>query len=77
MKKIMKKKTKARTITKNMEFSEILKKYPELAEVFIEEGMHCIGCPMAGQETIGQGCKAHGINADKLIEKLNKKLKKT
>jgi hybrid cluster-associated redox disulfide protein len=63
-------------INKKMTFAEVMKKYPETAEIFIEEGLHCIGCPMAMMETIEDGCKAHDINADKLIKKLNKKLKK-
>lgn len=59
-----------------MSFAEVLKKFPETAEVFMKEGLHCIGCPMAMMETIEDGCKAHSINVDKLIEKINKKLKK-
>lgn len=69
----MKKITK---ISKKMSFSELLGKYPETAEIFQEEGMHCFGCPMAMSETIEQGCLAHGINPDKLIEKINRKIKK-
>lgn len=45
-------------------------------EVLMDSGMGCIGCPMAMQETIEEGCKAHGMSnkdIDKLIEKLNKK----
>ncbi len=44
-------------------------------EILFDSGMSCIGCPMAMQETIGQGCKAHGMNKkeiEELIEKLNK-----
>jgi len=62
-------------ITKNMTFKEVIEKYPETAEIFFNEGMHCIGCPMASQEKIGQGCEVHGIDADKLIKKLNKVIK--
>jgi len=53
-----------------------LKKYPEAAEIFIQEGLHCIGCPFAMMETIEDGCKAHNINPDKLVEKINKAIKK-
>ncbi len=64
-------------ITKNSLIGEILKEYPELAETLIEIGLHCIGCPMMSQETIEQGCRAHGMSdkeIDKLIEILNKKV---
>ena len=71
MKKIKGKKKKG-LITKNMSFSKVLGKYPKTAEVLMGEGMYCIGCPMSNDETIEQGCSAHGINADKIVEKLNK-----
>jgi len=70
------KKTKTKEkITKNMSFSEILEKFPEATETLLESGMHCIGCPMAMQETLEQGSITHGIDADKLVKELNKKLK--
>ncbi len=47
---------------------------PELIEILLESGMHCIGCPMSSQETIEQGAIAHGINPETLINKLNKKI---
>ena len=73
----MKKKTsKKKLITSKMTFSSVLKKYPETAEIFLEEGMHCVGCPMAASESIEQGCKAHGLNPDKIVEMLNRKLLK-
>ncbi|MDP3027282.1 MAG: DUF1858 domain-containing protein [Nanoarchaeota archaeon] len=67
------KKTKTKEkITKKMSFSEILEKFPEAAETLFESGMHCCGCPMSANESLEQGAIAHGINPDKLIEKLNK-----
>lgn len=62
-------------ITKNMKIDEVLKKYPETAEVFGKHGFHCIGCAAASFETLAQGAMAHGINVDKLIEDLNKATK--
>lgn len=72
----MKKSTKKVLITKKMKFSEIMEKYPETAEVFMNAGMHCFGCGMANIETIEQGCLSHGLKPEKIIEKLNKKIKK-
>ena len=63
-------------ITEKTPLNEILRINPEAAEILFEEGMMCIGCPMAQQETIEQGCKAHGMkqkDIDNLINKLNKK----
>ncbi len=56
--------------------SEILRRKPEAARKLIEAGMHCVGCPMAMQETLEQGCLGHGMTKkqiDKLVKELNKK----
>ena len=64
-------------INKKMSFSEIMKANPEAPEVLMKEGMFCCGCPMSMQESLEQGAAAHGIDADKIVEKLNKeKIKK-
>jgi len=74
------KKTKKKTsskkdiITKNMSFAEIMQKHPDAAMMLIEKGMHCMGCGMAAYETLEQGAAMHGINANKLVKELNKKL---
>lgn len=57
-----------------MSFAELVKNHPELIEVLLDKGMHCIGCPMSQMETLEQGAVAHGLDADKLVEELNKKL---
>lgn len=61
-------------ITKKTKISEIVKINPKAKEILFEEGMHCIGCPMAQQETLEEGCLAHGMEEKKIkqiIKKLN------
>ena len=61
-------------ITKNTKISEIVEKKPEAVEILFEAGMSCVGCPMAQQETLEQGCLAHGMGEEKineLVERLN------
>jgi hydroxylamine reductase len=63
-------------ITKKTRMSKILEEKPKVAKLLIETGMHCVGCPMAMQETLEQGCLAHGMNKkeiDELVKELNKK----
>ena len=63
-------------ITKDMTFSNLIQKKPDAAGILFEKGMMCVGCAAATNETIEQGCKAHGMNEKeikKLIEELNKK----
>ncbi|MBL7170071.1 MAG: DUF1858 domain-containing protein [Candidatus Aenigmarchaeota archaeon] len=59
-----------------MPISEVVAKHPETTETFLEHGMGCFGCGMAQFETIEQGATAHGINLKKLMEDLNKVIKK-
>lgn len=63
-------------ITKEMAIGEVVNKYPQTAEVFFNHGLHCIGCAASNFENIGQGCEAHGIDADKLVNDLNKAIAK-
>lgn len=64
----------AAKINKKMTFAEIMEKFPEAGEVLFENGMHCIGCGMAMYESLEQGAIAHGIDADKIVSEINKKL---
>lgn len=61
-------------VTKNTTIDEVLKMDMDTSKYFLEIGMHCLGCPMSRRETIEQACRAHGTDADKLIENLNKHL---
>lgn len=68
-------KSKNFEITKKSKFSEIIRD-EEAREILMEKGMHCFGCPMAMSETLEQGALAHGLDADKLVQEINKKKKK-
>ena len=57
---------------KDTRIGEILEKAPEKAEILLEIGMHCLGCPASQMETLEEACEVHGIDADELVEKLNK-----
>ena len=59
------------TVTKEMSIGEVLRAGMGTARIFMEFGMHCLGCPHATAEAIADACAAHGTDADKLVEKLN------
>lgn len=59
------------TITKDMTISQLLMLDPGCAEVLMEAGMHCIGCPASAGESIEQAAAVHGLDADKLLNDLN------
>lgn len=58
-------------ITKDTIIGEILDIDSTTAPLFMEIGMHCLGCPASRGETIEEACMVHGVNADELVEKLN------
>ena len=58
-------------IEKTIKIGELLESYPEKADILLEAGMHCLGCPASQAETIEEACEVHGIDVDELIEKLN------
>ena len=58
-------------ITKDTIIGDILDMDFEVAPYFLDMGMHCLGCPSARGETVGQACEVHGVDADELVEKLN------
>lgn len=59
------------TVNKQMSIGQILNMDRGTARIFMEFGMHCLGCPHATAEAISDACAAHGADADKLVEKLN------
>ena len=43
-------------IEKDTIIGDVLDLAPETAPLFIEIGMHCLGCPSARSETVEQAC---------------------
>ena len=62
-------------ITKKSTIAKIVEEKPEAIELLLDAGMMCVGCRMAQQETLEQGCQVHGMS-DKEIDKLVKKIEK-
>ena len=58
-------------IEKTMLIGELLNKYPEKADILLEAGMHCLGCPAAQGESLEEACAVHGIDVEALVTKLN------
>jgi hybrid cluster-associated redox disulfide protein len=59
------------SITKEMPIGDVVKSYPETVPVFMQHGLHCIGCAVAAFESIEEGATAHGIDVDALMKDLN------
>lgn len=59
-------------IAKEMTIGEVIRKYPQAAEILMGFGMGCVGCPSAQAETLEEAAQVHGFNIDDLMEALNK-----
>ena len=60
-------------VTKDMLISEVLEQGDanKIADILMESGMHCLHCMMAHGETLEEACAVHGVDANKLVEKIN------
>ena len=43
-------------ITKDSIIGDVLDKYPQAAPLFLQMGMHCLGCPASRGESIAEAC---------------------
>lgn len=58
-------------ITKDTIIGDILDIDASTEPIFLEIGMHCLGCPASRGETVEQACYVHGQDVDTLLTKLN------
>ncbi len=56
---------------KNTKIGELLEMAPEKAEILMEAGMHCLGCPASQAETLEEACEVHGIDVEELLKEIN------
>ena len=59
-------------ITRETLIGDILEADEGAAKFFVDMGMHCLGCPASGGETVEQACDVHGVDVDGLLEDINK-----
>ena len=62
-------------IEKTTKIGELIANAPEKADILLEAGMHCLGCPASQMETLEEACEVHGIDVDELVETLNADIK--
>ena len=54
-------------IERTTKIGELLEIAPEKAEILLQAGMHCLGCPASQAETLEEACEVHGIDVDDLL----------
>ena len=58
-------------INKDTKIGDLIKEFPEKAEILLSAGMHCLGCPASQAETLEEACDVHGIDVEEVVAKLN------
>jgi len=53
-------------ITKDMLIAEVVDLYPDVAELFLQYGLACVGCMISEYETIEEGARSHGMDDETL-----------
>ncbi len=65
---------KKQLITKEMNLADVIFKYPEVAEILTDYGLHCVGCIASGFDTIEMGAQLHQLDnkeIDEMMERAN------
>ena len=60
-------------ITKDQTIGQVLQINPKAAQILMNVGMGCLGCPSAQVETIEQACEVHGLKLEDVLAALNEK----
>lgn len=50
----------------------IIRESSRKADILLEAGMHCLGCPASQAETLEEACMVHGIDVEEVLKELNK-----
>ena len=51
---------------------DVMREFPETIRVFLDYGMHCVGCPIGGFHSVEDSCRAHGIDATAFLAALRR-----
>ncbi len=61
----------AKVVTDDMIIRDILSVDAGIAEILMNNGMHCVYCPSASGESLKQACFVHGIDSEKMLADIN------
>ena len=65
-------------ITKETLINDLLEKNPEVAEILMSYGLHCVGCHFSDLDTLEDGAMMHGMPDEEIglmIKDVNKVVK--
>ncbi|MGN1116233.1 MAG: DUF1858 domain-containing protein [Candidatus Ornithomonoglobus sp.] len=63
-------------VTKDTLIGEALMLDMNIADILMNAGMHCVGCPASQGESIEEACQVHGMECEALVKEINEFLAK-
>lgn len=45
---------------------DIMKRWPQTIDIFLDLGLNCVGCPIGGFHTLDDAAAEHGLSAEAL-----------
>jgi hybrid cluster-associated redox disulfide protein len=58
-------------VTKDTLIGEALMLDVNIADILMNAGMHCVGCPASQGESIEEACQVHGMECESLVKEIN------
>ncbi|HEY6008470.1 MAG TPA: DUF1858 domain-containing protein [Geobacteraceae bacterium] len=58
-------------VTKDMTFAQVMRMHPDVVKVLAKYNLGCVGCMGAQNESLEQGCSAHGLDVNDIVRDLN------
>ena len=59
-------------VTKDSNLGMLIFEHPEVAEVLLDYGLHCVGCAASGFDSVEAGAKIHGYDDKEIQEMLSR-----
>jgi hybrid cluster-associated redox disulfide protein len=56
--------------TTEMTVDNVMRRWPSTIRIFLDFGMHCVGCPIATFHSVDEACREHGIDPGRFLESL-------
>ncbi len=61
-------KQKIKKVTKKTNIAKLVYEYPETVEVFMNYGLHCVGCPVSEADSLETGARIHGLSDEEIVQ---------
>ncbi len=58
-------------VTRSSIIGDIIRENPFAVEIFMDYGVHCVGCHVSDFETLEQGILGHGFSEGELLDIIN------